>query len=103
MLLRQDKQTDAEAIGLFMNEHLKMSGAYWTIGSLKLLGKLNNDRRQELIAFIKACQHHCGGFGGNIGHDPHITSSLYALLVLAMYDAVDEIDGGKLAEYVSSL
>lgn len=38
-----------------MNEHLKMSGAYWTIGSLKLIGKLDHGRKPELVEFIKAC------------------------------------------------
>ena len=103
MLNRQDKNTDPNCIGYFTNEHLKMSGAYWCIGSLKLLGKLTDERRAEMIEFIKACQHICGGFGGNVGHDPHITSSLYALLVLAMYDAVNEIDTDKLVSYVLSL
>ena len=54
-LLKMDKSTDPDAIGVFMNEHLKMSGAYWCIGSLKLLRKLTDDRREEMIAFIQAC------------------------------------------------
>jgi len=38
-----------------MNEHLKMSGAYWCIGSLKMLGKLDEDRKEEMIGFIEKC------------------------------------------------
>jgi geranylgeranyl transferase type-2 subunit beta len=67
-----------------------MSGAYWCIGSLKLLKKLNSEKiKKDMITFIKACQNENGGFGGNIGHDAHISSRLYALLVLAMFDSVD--------------
>jgi geranylgeranyl transferase type-2 subunit beta len=81
-----------------------MSGAYWTIGSIKLLGKLDNERRDEIVSLIKACQHFpCGGFGGNLGHDPHITNTHYALLVLAMYDAVNEVDTEKIVSYIQSL
>ena len=75
-----------------MNEHLKMPGAYWCIGSLKLLNKLDDDRKEEIVKFIMACQHENGGFGGNLGHDPHITSTLYAILILAMFDSVERIN-----------
>ena len=54
-LMKMDKSTDPDAIGFFMNEHLKMSGAYWCIGSLKLLQKLDDARKEEMIRFIKAC------------------------------------------------
>lgn len=53
---------------------------------------------------MKACQcSRTGGFGGNIGHDPHITTSLYSLLILAMFDQVDAADTDKLADYMASL
>ena len=61
-------------------------------------------RREEMITFIRSCQHEtCGGFGGNLGHDPHISSTQYALLVLAMYDALDQVDTEKVVAYVKSL
>jgi geranylgeranyl transferase type-2 subunit beta len=54
-LLKMDQTSDPDAIGFFMNEHLKMSGAYWCIGSLKLMRKLTDERREEMIRFIVAC------------------------------------------------
>jgi len=51
-LLKMEQTSDPDAIGVFMNEHLKMSGAYWCIGSLKLLRKLDDARRNEMILFI---------------------------------------------------
>ena len=98
-----DQSKDQDAIGMFTNEHLKLPGAYWCIGSLKLMDKLSDIRKDEIVQFIKSCQHPCGGLGGNIGHDPHITTSLYALLILAMFDKVDAIDTDKLAEFVKSM
>lgn len=88
MLGKLDKTTDSESIGYFTSEHLKMSGAYWCLGSYLTLGTNLESRRESLVKFVKECQHKSGGFGGNIGHDPHITTSLYALLILGMLDAV---------------
>ena len=74
------------------------------MGALSLLKKIYYDRKDEIVAFVKACQcKETGGFGGNLGHDPHITTSLYALLILAMFDSVEAIDTEKLAEYMVSL
>ena len=56
-----------------------------------------------MIDFIVSCQHECGGFGGNVGHDPHITSSLYALLILSMFNSIQFIDTEALVRYVKSL
>ena len=95
-----DKTTDTDAIGHYTNEHLKLPGGYWCIGSLKLLNVLTNDRKEEIVNFIKACQHENGGFGGNIGHEPHITTTLYALLILAMFEEINAINLEKLAKYI---
>ena len=59
--------------------------------------------QHEMCDFIKACQHPSGGIGGNIGHVPHITTTLYGLLILAMFDSVKVIDTEALADYVSML
>ena len=55
MLAKLDKTQDSEAIGHFTTEHLKMSGAYWCIGSFYLLGERMEDRRDEMIQFVKSC------------------------------------------------
>jgi geranylgeranyl transferase type-2 subunit beta len=103
-LIGLDKTRDAEAIGFYQNEHLKLPGGYWCVGALSLLKEIYWERKDEIVKFVKACQ--ClqtGGFGGNVGHDPHITTSLYALLIMAMFDAVDQINTDKLADYMASL
>jgi hypothetical protein len=55
MLAKLDKTQDSEAIGHFTTEHLKMSGAYWCIGSFYLLGERMEGRRDEMIQFVKSC------------------------------------------------
>jgi len=52
-LLSLDSTKDQYAIGFFMNEHLKLPGAYWWISALSLTDKLNDDRKQEMIDFVK--------------------------------------------------
>ena len=84
-------------------DHLKVAGAYWCIGSLTLMNKLTDDRRDEICNFIKQCQHPCGGIGGNVGHDPHVTTTLYGLLILAMFDNIKLLDTEKMAEYIKNL
>ena len=84
-----DKTKDSDAIGFYTNEHLKLPGGYWCVGALSLIKKIYWERKAEIVGFVKRCQ--CastGGFGGNVGHDPHITNSLYALLILAMFDGL---------------
>lgn len=48
-----DSTKDQYAIGYFMNEHLKLPGAYWWITALNVLGKLNDDRKEEMVEFVK--------------------------------------------------
>jgi geranylgeranyl transferase type-2 subunit beta len=103
MLEKLDQTKDSDAIGFFTSEHLRMSGSYWAIGSHMMLNNPLETRREETIRFVKSCQHPCGGFGGNLNHDPHITTSLYALLIMAMFDAVTEINTESLAQYLAKL
>ena len=44
-----------------------------------------------------------GGFGGNVGHDSHITSTHYALLILLGLGEIDKIDKDKIFKYINSL
>ncbi|CAI2376423.1 unnamed protein product [Moneuplotes crassus] len=102
-LLSLNDTKDQYAIGFFMNDHLKLPGAYWCITALNLLDKLNGQRKDEMTEFIKSCQNEDGGIGGNVGHDSHITCCLYAVLILAQYNALDAIDTDALAKYVADL
>jgi prenyltransferase beta subunit len=43
------------------------------------------------------------GFGGNIGHDPHVLYTLSAVQILALYDELEQLDKHKIAGYVVGL
>ena len=45
----------------------------------------------------------CGGFGGNVGHDPHLLYTLNAVYLLALCGALGRVDRATVAGYVASL
>lgn len=64
-----------------LSEYLRMSGIYWGLTVMDLMGQLPRMNQQEIIDFIKACQHECGGISASIGHDPHLLYTLSAVQV----------------------
>ncbi|KAK3421636.1 hypothetical protein EUGRSUZ_G02268 [Eucalyptus grandis] len=79
-------------------EHLRLNGAYWGLTTLDLLGKLDTVDSDEVVSWILQCQHESGGFGGNIGHDPHLLYTLSAMQVLALFDKLDVLDVNKVTD-----
>ncbi|XP_059545146.1 geranylgeranyl transferase type-2 subunit beta isoform X2 [Myotis daubentonii] len=86
-----------------MSEYLRMSGVYWGLTVMDLMGQLNRMNKEEILAFIKSCQHECGGISASIGHDPHLLYTLSAVQILTLYDSINVIDVNKVVEYVQSL
>lgn len=72
-----------------MTEYLRMSGIYWSLTAMDLMGKLDMMDRNGIIEFIKQCQHDNGGIGGSIDHDPHILYTLSALQVSSKHGLVN--------------
>ncbi|KAK4482595.1 hypothetical protein RD792_009759 [Penstemon davidsonii] len=77
-------------------EHLRLNGAYWGLTTLDILGKLDAVDKDEVVSWIMECQDESGGFGGNIGHDPHVLFTLSAIQILALFDKIDVLDVEKL-------
>ncbi|XP_032726021.1 geranylgeranyl transferase type-2 subunit beta isoform X4 [Lontra canadensis] len=86
-----------------MSEYLRMSGIYWGLTVMDLMGQLHRMNREEILTFIKSCQHECGGISASIGHDPHLLYTLSAVQILTLYDSINVIDVNKVVEYVQSL
>lgn len=61
-----------------------MSGIYWGLTVMDLMGQLPRMNQQEITNFITACQHECGGIGASIGHDPHLLYTLSAIQVITV-------------------
>lgn len=86
-----------------MSEYLRMSGIYWGLTVMDLMGQLHRMNREEILLFIKSCQHECGGISASIGHDPHLLYTLSAVQILTLYDSINVIDVDKVVAYVQSL
>lgn len=60
--------------------------AYWCLQGVSTLGVAHSDDPPALharvIAFVRACAHPSGGYGGGPGHAPHTASSYSAVLAL---------------------
>jgi geranylgeranyl transferase type-2 subunit beta len=79
-----------ESFQYCVTEHLGMSGVYWGQGAMSLLHALEEMDTVQIIPWVLACQHDCGGFGGNVQ-------------VLAAFGELGRIDSDKVASYVAGL
>ncbi|CAB1326865.1 unnamed protein product, partial [Coregonus sp. 'balchen'] len=86
-----------------LSEYLRMSGIYWGLTVMDLMGQLTRMNQQEISDFIKSCQHDCGGISASVGHDPHILYTLSAVQILSLYDGVNMLDVDKVVEYIRGL
>jgi hypothetical protein len=64
-----------------MTEYLRMSGIYWGLTAIELIGNLERMNKQEVLDFIKVCQDDSGGISASTGHDPHLLYTLSAVQV----------------------
>lgn len=69
-----------------------MNGLYWGLTALHLMGRPEALPREETIKFVLSCQHDNGGFGAAPRHDAHMLYTVSAVQILAMIDALDELD-----------
>jgi len=95
----QSLDTRRDELEYWLTEHLRLNGLYWGLTALHLLGRPDALPRNETIAFVLSCQTDSGGFGAAPGHDAHLLSTVSAVQILVMVDAVAELDAmGKGAE-----
>lgn len=80
-----------------------MSGVYWGLTALYLLGELDRLDAGVVTEWVLLCQAPSGGFGGSERHDAHILYTLSALQILALYDKLDLVDADRVASCMCSL
>ncbi|KAF3646084.1 putative TPR repeat-containing thioredoxin TDX-like isoform X2 [Capsicum annuum] len=108
----EKRKDDFESVVM---EHLRLNGAYWGLTTLDIMGKLGAVEQDEVISWVMQCQHESGcclallscflamifgGFGGNIGHDPHLLYTLSAIQVLALFDKLHVLDIYKVSNCI---
>ncbi|KJZ80582.1 hypothetical protein HIM_00432 [Hirsutella minnesotensis 3608] len=104
----QSLDTKKDELDYWLTEHLRLNGVYWGLTALHLLGRPEALPRQETIDFVLSCQHDNGGFGAAPGHDAHMLSTVSAVQILAMVDALDELDArgtgkAQVGKYIADL
>lgn len=62
-------------------EFLRVSGVYWGLTAMDLMGQLHRMNKTEVLEFVKSCQHASGGFSPTLHHDPHLLYTLSAVQV----------------------
>ncbi|KAM0270453.1 hypothetical protein ACHAQH_009410 [Verticillium albo-atrum] len=88
----QSLDTKRDEYDYWLTEHLRLNGVYWGLTALHLLGHPDALPRSDTIDFVLSCQHPNGGFGAAPGHDAHMLSTVSAVQILVMLDAVDELE-----------
>lgn len=64
-----------------MTEYLRMSGMYWGLTAIDLMGALDKMNKTEIVDFIVSCQDESGGICPSPGHDPHMLYTLSGIQV----------------------
>lgn len=108
----QSLDSRKDELEYWLTEHLRLNGLYWGLTALHLLGRPDALPRNETIKFVLSCQHDNGGFGAAPGHDAHLLYTCSAIQILAMVDALDDLEnlgkgegGGRVAvsKYIAGL
>lgn len=88
----QSLNTKKDDLDYWLTEHLRLNGVYWGLNALHLMGCPEALPRQDTIDFVLSCQHENGGFGAAPGHDAHMLSTVSAVQILVMVDALDDLE-----------
>lgn len=99
-LEEKSKTSDA----LYFTDHKRLSGVYWAVSSLHLLQRLDSLPKERIIDFTMSCYHEDeGAFSGNADQDAHLLYTLSGVQILAMYGALERVDGARIAKRIGKL
>ncbi|GLB41013.1 putative terpenoid cyclases protein prenyltransferase [Lyophyllum shimeji] len=87
-----------------LTTHLRLNAVYWGLTALCIMGHKDALDRDEMIDFVMSCwDDEAGAFGAHPDHDAHLLSTLSAIQILVMQDALDRIDIPRVVKFVVSL
>ncbi|KAF5347764.1 hypothetical protein D9756_010334 [Leucocoprinus leucothites] len=87
-----------------LTSHLRLNAIYWGLTALCLMGHKDALDREEMIEFVMSCwDDEAGGFGAHPDHDAHVHSTLSAIQILIMQDALDRVDVPRVVKFIASL
>ncbi|VDO93142.1 unnamed protein product [Soboliphyme baturini] len=83
-----------------MSEFLRMSGLYWCLTAMDIMGQLHKINKAEVIDFVRQCWRESGGFAASIDNDAHLLHTLSAIQILATLGRLDVIDKERVMMYI---
>ncbi|EIW60476.1 rab geranylgeranyltransferase [Trametes versicolor FP-101664 SS1] len=87
-----------------LTAHLRMNAIYWGLTALCVMKQKDALNRDEMIEFVMSCwDDEAGAFGAHPDHDAHLLSTLSAIQVLTMQDALERVDIPRVVKYILSL
>lgn len=87
-----------------LSAHLRMNAVYWGLTALCVMGHKDALDREEMIDFVMSCwDEEAGAFGAHPDHDAHLLSTLSAIQILLMQDALSRVDVDRVVKFILSL
>ncbi|CCU98918.1 unnamed protein product [Malassezia sympodialis ATCC 42132] len=87
--IKKLEQKRDSSLAYHMTAHLRMNGVYWGLCALEIMHAGDALDRDALIEFVLSCYDETtGGFGSYPSHDAHMLSTLSAIQILALKDAL---------------
>jgi prenyltransferase beta subunit len=99
-------QKDESDWQIVASDPFRMSGVYWALSTLALLGcPLSHFQDEEhLVTWMLACyKEEEGSFAPNIYHDGNLLSTLSAVQIFALLGRVDELNSTKISSCAATL
>ncbi|KAF8066736.1 terpenoid cyclases/protein prenyltransferase alpha-alpha toroid [Lyophyllum atratum] len=87
-----------------LTAHLRLNAVYWGLTALWIMGHKETFDRDETIDFVMSCwDDEAGAFGAHPDHDAHMLSTLSAIQILVMHDALDRMNIPRVVQFILSL
>ncbi|KAI8998731.1 rab geranylgeranyltransferase [Trametes punicea] len=87
-----------------LTAHLRLNAVYWGLTALCVMKHKDALDRDEMVEFVMSCwDDEAGAFGAHPDHDAHLLSTLSAIQILVMQDALDRVDVPRIVKYILSL
>ncbi|KAG1738960.1 rab geranylgeranyltransferase [Suillus lakei] len=82
-----------DELSYHLSAHLRMNAVYWGLTALFVMGHQDALDRDEMIDFVMSCwDEEAGAFGAHPDHDAHLLSTLSAVQILLMQNALNRVD-----------
>uniref|UniRef100_A0AC34QPA9 Geranylgeranyl transferase type-2 subunit beta n=2 Tax=Panagrolaimus sp. JU765 TaxID=591449 RepID=A0AC34QPA9_9BILA len=86
-----------------MSEHLRLSGLYWCLTALDIMGDCDKADIDLIISVVQEAKNDDGGYGGAKNHESHVLHTLCAVQVLLTLNKTELIDVDGIVGFIKNL